>query len=164
MTGTDYQQTSRRLSLGITVAYLLIVLAIAFMFFDRLSEVVDDLPRAGLISGVVFFAPLFLILLLARRKVTLRQDAAALQITVGRKADTIPRRSIDRIVVHEPGYGAIRLHSTDGALLATLSPPPRTYSRIARFLTDENGYVETHRQPVAGGRMVAITYMDGARP
>ena len=117
----------------------------------------------GFITGAVCLIPLIVVIVLLRQKVVLRQEGATLLVRIGRRDHAIVRRDIHRIVVHEPALGPIRLYSTEGALLLSVNPPVQEYARVVGFLTDGHSYSAVSRQPVFGGRLTAITFMDGAQ-
>lgn len=169
MTEIEFRQPARQMSLIIGVAYVAIVLGVAFTFFDQLSEVVNDLAgggymATGILVAAVCFIPLLAAIALLRQKVILRQDASTLTVKIGRREGVIPRQSIRRVVVHEPALGPVRLYSAADAVLLTLNPPKQEYSRVVGFLINERGYSEVSRQLVFGGRMTAITYISDTQP
>ncbi|MGD2204270.1 hypothetical protein [Microbacterium maritypicum] len=168
MTQIEFRQPARRLSLIVGVAYIVVVLLLAFAYSDQLSEFVNGLAGGGYMAtgflvAVVVFIPLIAVTAILREKVALRQDVSNLTIQIGRREEVIPRRSVQRIVAHDPALGPVRLHSATGSVLLTLNPPRREYARVVEFLTSDYGYSEASRHAVAGGRMTAITYVGEAQ-
>ena len=168
MSEVTFRQPARRLSLVVGIAYVVVFLVLALTFFDQMSEVVNSMAAGGyqatgFLVGAVCVLPLIALIVLARQKVTLRQDYSTLRITIGRREQPIPRRDIHRIVFHEPALGPVRLYDATGSVLATLNPPPQKYPAVVGLLTEHGGYSEAGREPVFRGRMTAVTLSSDSR-
>ena len=158
-----YREPRRALIRIVAFSYLAVFLVVAFLFFDPLADMVNTLAEggfraAGLIFAVVVITPVILLIVIAYRRVDLRQDATTLTIRTGRTEVYVPRAEIASMTVNDAALGVIVLSAGDGSELARLRPRLEDTPAVVALLTEGDHFMVTDRRPVLRGRVEARTY------